>query len=326
MMQQNQQIIALLAAQHQPKGIKVSDPDEFDGKPENLPTFLHQLKLNFAANPYRFVQPHDQILYALSFMRKGAPGQWSQQVWKEVLRHESTPGGVIGFQFATWAGFKAQLKTKFGDSDPAATARHKLEHLKQGTRTAEEYSIEFNDIAYRTGFNDAGHIEYFKKGLNRELLKKVYSLPDVPDTLSDWIKYAIRFDRNWRNLQADLRTPSSPRANTPRSSTTASTYTSNTRTGGATTYGGLGKPMDVDALNKLKEERRKLGVCLRCGDKGHFARDCPKASWNRNKNTPTPSTFNVRALSKDARAELMKQLMEENSDTDRKKDFPEGQK
>ncbi len=98
------------------------------------------------------------------------------------------------------------------------------------------------------------------------------------------------------------------------------------RQGGATSYGGMGKLMDINTLNKLKEEHRKMGVCLRCGEKGHFAHDCPKALWNRNKNMLAPSTFNVRALSKDAHMELMKQLMDKEEDTNEKKNFPQGQK
>ncbi len=42
-------------------------------------------------------------------------------------------------------------------------------------------------------------------------------------------------------------------------------------TGKWTTFGGQGRPMDVDRLEHLKK-----GLCFNCDERGHLSRDCPK--------------------------------------------------
>ncbi len=109
-----------------------------------------------------------------------------------IQRNRSTPGAPHPHR--DWEEFKENLSSVFGDSDPTAMAKHKMTVIKQGTRTAEEYCIEFRDLSFRTGYNDNAHIEFFKKGLHQEILKQIYRLLDLPTSLDDWYKFAIRFD------------------------------------------------------------------------------------------------------------------------------------
>ncbi len=55
----------------------------------------------------------------------------------------------------------------------------------------EEYAIEFQDLAFQTKFNNEAHVEFFQKSLNPKLLRKIYSLPEIPETLEEWVKFAI---------------------------------------------------------------------------------------------------------------------------------------
>ncbi len=51
--------------------------------------------------------------------------------------------------------------------------------------------IKFQNLVFRTKFNDEAHVEFFQKGLNPELLWKIYSLSEVLKTLEDWVKFMI---------------------------------------------------------------------------------------------------------------------------------------
>jgi len=66
----------------------------------------------------------------------------------------------------------------------------------------------------------------------------------------------------------------------------------------------LGDPMDLGALTKQtipkeeKDRRNREDLCRYCGDKGHYAKECPKAPQNtvkRFNQTPIrrPSNFKI---------------------------------
>ncbi len=41
-----------------------------------------------------------------------------------------------------------------------------------------------------------------------------------------------------------------------------------------TTYGGQGRPMDVDAREEKKKKQHAEGHCFKCDERGHLSKDC----------------------------------------------------
>ena len=102
------------------------------------------------------------------------------------------------------------VKENFCNLTPARTAQAKLQELQQGSKTAVEYMLEFRSIEAQTGYNDLAFIEKFERGLNRALLQKIYTLPEMPKTLKEYQDWAMKLDRQWQMFEKSTRRDAQP--------------------------------------------------------------------------------------------------------------------
>ena len=98
----------------------------------------------------------------------------------------------------SWDEFLTEFKSIFGDPDPASSARYKMNHLKQGAMTCDEYVSAFRALVTESGLNDTALVEKFENGLNSGLIDKIYNLPEMLVTLKGWMTWACKLDRQWR--------------------------------------------------------------------------------------------------------------------------------
>lgn len=208
-------------------------------------------------------------------MKGGTAGPWAKIKVKEY--RDSLP---------PWETFHREFQEAFGDPDPANTARHKMDHLKQGSRTAEEYITSFREIQADTGYNDPALVDKFAKGLNSALVDKIYNLPQMPISLKEWMEWSTRLDRQWRQretLKKAWRTNPEPKPLiSPKPPATSSTSTSIPPSLTTTTTLPPQRsprvpeavPMEVDAGWKRS---RPTTICYKCRKPGHIARNCQSA-------------------------------------------------
>lgn len=202
----------------------------------------------------------DKIVFALSYMKGGTAGPWSKRKVKQW--------SALGQVGQTWLEFLEDFKSCFGDPYPAASARHKLGLLKQGNLTAEDYVAQFKEFMDETGYNDAALVEFFERGLSQPLLQRIYSLEKMPSDLQGWFHWAVKFDRQHRQLEArrSLTTLSSAAAPVPAPIEPAP----------KAVIPPTVAPKEVEPGWNIS--RNPVKVCHRCRKPGHLSKDCTSGS------------------------------------------------
>jgi len=248
----------------------VAPPDPFDGSPGKADAFLSQLLLYFHGKRHEIQGDYDKIIMALSYMKGGTAGPWAKLKVKQYASTEEIS--------QTWAEFYQEFQQTFGDPDPASTARHKMEKLRQGNHTADEYVASFRELQDETGYNDAALVEKFERGLNSALVDKIYALPEMPNTLKGWISWSTKLDRQWRQREAMKKSFGSPvpskQTDAPyipyRARPSAPAPPPFIRPSPATPRQSEPVPMDIDS----SWQRVKPIVCWKCRKPGHRAANC----------------------------------------------------
>jgi hypothetical protein len=257
--------------------LKVAAPDIYDGTITKADTFISQLSLYFHGK--RVQDPTDRIVIALSYMKGGTAGPWAKQ--KVKLLESVSPGQV------SWEDFLKEFKKAFGDPNPGQTARHKISQLKQGTHTADEYVASFRELKDETGYNDVALVERFKKGLDQNLVDRIYHLPEMPIDLEEWISWAVKLDRQAREREVEKKShnffsrppqkaqpqaqsrPFIPNQKFP-SSNHPSTFPISQPSTSAPARQPDVVPMEID----VGWRSVKPLICFKCRRKGHKAHEC----------------------------------------------------
>jgi hypothetical protein len=266
--------------------IKVAKPDEFHGDPKDVDKFLYQCNLYLQLEPYTDRQ---KIAFAMSYMKSGSALRWAEMMMKAM---QTQP-------LYTWRNFQTNLSKAFSDTDRHATARLEIDNVKQGSNSVDEYNIRFTEVAMLTEYDELALIEKYKRGLKEAILSKMYSLPTMPTRLNEWKQRASLFDRQYREFQqyhhskpassssssskqkskrpagsSSTATVSKPATTTLSPTPTATRSTPAPRT--SATPAPAPCPVKQETVDPvLAEQRKQAGLCILCGEAGHWANVCP---------------------------------------------------
>ena len=208
----------------------------------------------------------DAFKIALSYLTGSAHEWW--------IVHEKTPEGQA---VKSWIELKNSLVQRFETLNKEKIARDKLARWKQ-IKDVSSFNEDFNKILL--DIPDIGpkdQIDRYSRGLKSYIWKALCT--KEYETLTDLMRDAERIEAAYKR--------SGPRQIGPGSSS---------RSNGLSNGNGP-VPMEIGniemrsrdsnsrpVLNKLTKEERdrcmKEGLCLRCRQKGHMARNCPKARRN----------------------------------------------
>ena len=223
---------------HHERSERLPDPPMFTGKRKELPLFLTRLRFKLEGNADRYPTPRSALIYAHSRLERDPA-----TIVDSMIHHDiHTVEQLVSF-----------LKATYDDPNKELSAWSKLDSLKQGKRAFLSHFAEFRRLVADTDLNENAQISYLRRTLSDDLRRAMVGVP-VPNNLNDYANLISLYDNDLRYL---------PRS-TQRTHTT-SRYP---------------EAMEIDASNyapagsKEREERRKKGLCYKCGKHGHISRDC----------------------------------------------------
>ncbi|XP_066333787.1 uncharacterized protein [Miscanthus floridulus] len=205
--------------------------------------------------------------------------------WSEY--HRKNPNNT-----PTWDALKRVMRARFVPSYYSRDLLHKLQQLRQGSKSVEEYYQELQMGMLRCGLeeNEDGAIARFMGGLNREI-QDILAYKEY-NSVNRLFHLACKAEREVQGRRASMRanipagraspwTPSNAAAPStrappqssstikPRSSTTNSVPCPSEPTRGATATSAK------SSSSVVSTGRTRDIQCLRCKGYGHVRKDCP---------------------------------------------------
>ena len=259
---------SIMARHTPPVDYPCNEPSRFDGSKNNVKKYISQLKLYFGAKRKTFESDLPKVYFAISLLEKEA-FEW---IHPFIERIEET--------FPTLEMFISELTKQFGDTNSVEAAEKSLFTLRQ-TSSVSEYSSRFRIIQSQIDWNESALCCHFYRGL-KDRIKDELAKISRPDTLKELIELSIRLDNRIQERFIEKKIDHS-------NSQYYSRPPFRTSEPSASTPAPVRDPdaMEIDVLSKTrrgplsKEEkarRRRLNLCLYCGDAGHTVSHCPSIS------------------------------------------------
>jgi hypothetical protein len=264
---------------HGPK-VRMADPPKFDGSIKDTENFLSSLGNIFDAHPSSFPTDESKIRYSLTFLTGNASN------WRKLLLRDINDGNfdVTG---SSWNGFLTRFKESFGNPHLVDEARRKLWSIRQGSRTSEDFFLEFEETRLEADVCENSLIMFLQVALRPSILHEVLRRDPVPISYKDWKAASLRADHNQRNnaatksFQALSNNNPSYRQNSflpfrNRFPVASANQTTATQTTSTSSSGNPPPTANQHSYLKPRVPGKKNDNCWKCGKEGHFSNKCPE--------------------------------------------------
>jgi hypothetical protein len=272
------------------KEISINKPSSFTGDRTKVRGFVQDCRAYLQLNKHIYTIDEAKIAFVLSFLSDGESQKWKETYMATLLQDTGE------FKYPTFQQFMTIFVEYFRPMNMEASANAQMATLKQGKRTVEELVAEFRLLASRAGMtsttaSDHIHlINHFQRALHPAIGRKIALSDSVPTTIEGWAERAIQYDTNYRVTIAMYGTKPGGRGDLWG------------RTGSSSSNQRDPNAMEVDAMTMDKRTTlMKQGLCFKCEERGHLARDCKKKKKRDMKGIHALLT----ALSKEEKEELL---------------------
>ena len=238
-----------------PATLPLAPPERYYGDPLKFASFVSQCQLHFMCKPMCFPDEQSKVAFVLSYLGGTA------STWSIPLIERDDP------LLYDYVSFKVAFKRLFDRHSFIQSADTALLNLRQGNTSLLTYISSFNRLITETNWPEDKRSTLFYRGLREELKDMVAQIVNPPDTCCELIELVVKLDhRLFERRREKQRSDSRPSVYRERRSEPEKTFDEV-------------EPMQIGSIRgplteEERKKRRSLGLCLYCGQKGHFLRDC----------------------------------------------------
>ena len=238
-----------------PTTLPLAPPERYFGDPAKFASFINQCQLHFMCKPACFPDEQSKVAFVLSYLGGTA------STWSIPLVERNDP---LLYNYTT---FKTAFKNLFDRHSFAQSVDSELLNLRQGNSSLMSYVSNFNRLVAEANWPEEKRSAIFYRGLREELKDIVSQVVNPPESCVELIELVVKLDHRLSERKREKhRTDSRVLVFRDRKSEIEKTEDDVE----PMQIGNVRRPL----TDEERKRRRSLGLCLYCGRKGHFLRDC----------------------------------------------------
>ncbi|KAK7886523.1 hypothetical protein WMY93_026144 [Mugilogobius chulae] len=245
----------------------IPTPERYAGELGACGRFLLQCSLVFEQQPSTYNSDKSRVAFILSLL-SGKAAQWATALYESN-----------SLTCQSYSVFTNEMRRVFDHPIKGKEASKRLLALSQGSLSVAQYAVEFRILAAESGWDYVALQGAFLKGL-AENIKDELAVRDETNSLEALITLATTLDNRLRERRREKanRQPISRGHVSVQSSTSPIASTTFPVPSSSSDIAQVEEPMQLGRARLAPDERlrrQKSGLCIYCGQAGHYISTCP---------------------------------------------------